>query len=67
MKTYKKTYIIEITSEDPDRNAFIKEIRINKMNEPFYNREEAQAFCDKLNDTVAFKYYQQTANIIKEI
>lgn len=63
----KKTYLIEITSTDPERNNFLKEKRINIMNERFYCLDKANGFCKRLNETEAFRFYKETARVIREI
>ena len=63
----RKTYIIEITSTDAERDAYIKAEGLNMNNGRFHNDEEAQNFVDGLNKTDTFKYYKQTARIIRII
>ena len=63
----KHTYIIEITSTLNARNAYLIAEKVNMLNERFHDRREAQDFCDTLNNTTAFKFYHETAKIVREI
>ena len=63
----KKTYIVEITSEDSERDLFLKGERIASLNLRLSSDEEAQNFVDGLNETDTFKYYKQTAKIVRII
>lgn len=59
----KHTYIISVTSPDPERNAELKRLKLDRMIERFHNRKEAEAFCRDLNHTGAFCFYREKATV----
>lgn len=63
----KKTYVINIISADSERNEFLHENGLNRMIERFYSIEEANEFCRQMNDTVAFRAYNEMAYVEREI
>jgi len=62
----KRLYKLEITSTNAERNAYLKNEHVNIIREWFHSREEAQAFCDTLNNTVPFRYYEETIAIVEK-
>lgn len=57
----KRTYIIEITSTDDTRDAYLRISGLNLLRERFHNDQEAEAFTAELNNSAAFKAYNETA------
>ena len=57
----KHTYIIEITSTDDTRDAYLRNSGLNLLRERFHNDQEAEDFVASLNSTSAFKAYNETA------